>query len=124
LEILKPELIKEHLIQIPESFVAYLCAYLGTAVTVHTVHHAEKLETSIAHLIKHQAYAAYNHFNLHPVNSTVKSKEQKKGNVEILRELAPGSIIVQTMRLGRVIMDMIVELNGYRPSHDKKASST
>ena len=99
--------------------IAHLCAYLGTAVTVHTVHQAEKLEPSIIDLIKHQAHAAYQHFNQYPINNTVKSNEQKKKNVEILRELAPGSIIVQTMRLVGVMMEMLEELKDHRQSHFK-----
>lgn len=57
-------------------------------------------------LIKHQAHVAHQQFNQHSINSTIKNNEQKKKNVEILREYAPGSIVVQTMRLGRVMMDM------------------
>ncbi len=45
LEYLKLALKEEHLMQVPESLVAHLCAYLGTAVTLHTVHQAEKLGT-------------------------------------------------------------------------------
>ena len=112
-------LIEEHLMQVPELLVAHLCAYLGTAVTVHTVHQAEKLEPFMIDLIKHQAHAAYQHFNQYPINSTIKSNEQKKKNVEILSETAPGSIIVQTMRLGRVMMDMLEELKDHRQSHFK-----
>jgi len=33
-------------IQVPELLVAHLCAYLGTVITVHTTHQAEKLESS------------------------------------------------------------------------------
>jgi hypothetical protein len=120
LEILKPVLIKEHLTQIPVLLVGYLCAYLGTAATVHTVHQAEKLVLSITHLIKHQAYASYTHFNLHPVNNTIKNKEQKKKNIEILRESAPGSIIGQTMCIGHAIIDMVEEINDHNPSYHKK----
>ena len=120
LEILKSALIEEHLIQVPELLVAHLCAYLGTAVTVHTVHQAEKLEPCIIDLIKHQAHAAYQHFNQYPINSTVKNNEQKKKNLEILRKSAPGSIIVQTMRLGRVMMDMLEELKDHRQRHFKQ----
>ena len=120
LESLKSALIEEHLMQVPELLVAHLCAYLGTAVTVHTVHQAEKLEPSIIDLIKHQAHAAYQHFNQYPINSTIKSNEQKKKNVEMLHETAPGSIIVQTMRLGHVMMDMLEELKDHRQSHFKK----
>lgn len=123
LECLKSALIAEHLTQAPELLVAHLCAYLGTAVTVHTIHQAEKLEPLIIDLIKHQAHAAYQHFNQHPINSTIRSNEQKNKNVEILRESAPGSIIVQTMRLGRVVMDILEELKHHHQRYFKSSRS-
>lgn len=121
LECLKSALIAEHLIQTPELLVAHLCAYLGTATTVHTIHQAEKLEPSIIDLIKHQAHAAYQHFNQHPINSTTKSNEQKKQNIVILRESAPGSIVVQTMHLGRVVMDILKELKHHHQRYFKSS---
>jgi hypothetical protein len=116
---LKSALKEEHLMQVPESLVAHLCAYLGTVATLHIIHQAEKLELSIIDLIKHQAHAAYQHFNRFPINSTIKSHEQKKKNVEALRESAPGSIIAQTMHLGRVMMNMLEELKNHRQSYFK-----
>src|ERR1700722_1150584 len=68
LKCLKSALIEENLMQVHELLVAHLCAYLGTAITIHTVHQAEKLEPFITDLIKQQAHAAYQHFNEHPVN--------------------------------------------------------
>ncbi len=106
LETLKLALIEERLVQPPVLLVAHLCAYLGTAVTVHTVHEAEKLEPSILDLIKQQAHIAYQHFNHYPINNTIKNKQRKIKNLEKLRASTPGSIIVQTMRLGRIIMDL------------------
>ena len=119
LDCLKSALIEEHLMQVPELLVAHLCAYLGTAVTVHTVHQAEKLELPIIDLIKHQAHAAYQHFNQYPIDKTTKNDRQKENHLEMLRTSAPGSIIVQTMRLGRVMMDMLKELDDHRQSHFK-----
>lgn len=117
LEVLEPALKKEKLMQVPELLVTHLCAYLGTAVTVHTVNQAKDLEPLMADLIKQQAHIAYQHFNQHPINSTAKSHEQKKKNLELLRETTPGSIIVQTMRLGRIVFDMLEELKDHR--HDQ-----
>lgn len=37
LALLKSELMKENLMQVPELVVAHLCAYLGAVVTIHTV---------------------------------------------------------------------------------------
>jgi hypothetical protein len=120
LKCLKSALIKENLMQVHELLVAHLCAYLGTAVTIHTVQQAEKLEPFIIDLIKQQAHAAYQHFNEHPVNRMAKNTEKKKKNLEMLRETTPGSIIVHTVRLGRVVMDMLEELKDSRQDHFKR----
>lgn len=120
LESLKSALIEEHLIQVPELLVAHLCAYLGTAITVHTIHQAESLEPLAITLIEHQAHAAYQHFNLYPINSTVKIHEKKQQNLEALRQTAPGSIITQTIRLGHVVMDMLEELEKHRQVHFRR----
>ena len=124
LELLKAELIKENLVQVPELVIAHLCAYLGAVVTIHTVTNAEKLEPSIIALIKHQADAAYELFNQHPVNNTVKTQEQKKINIQYAREKGPGSIVVQTVRLGRTIMDMLEDLHNHAKSSAKRYHTT
>jgi len=118
LEILKLALMDAHLVQLPVLVVAHLCAYLGTAATVHTVHEAQKLESSILDLIKQQAHVAYQQFNQHPINNTVKNHQQKKYKVAKLRASAPGSIIVQTMRLGRIIADLLEELDDHRTTNE------
>lgn len=117
LEQLKEALLQEHLMQVPELIVAHLCAFLGAILTIHTVRQAEELEPAIIHLLQHQANAAYDHFNQHPINSTVKNEEKKKENLSRLREAAPGSIVAQTMRLGRLILDMMEELRDNWQAH-------
>ncbi len=117
LTILTPQLKKENLMQTHELLVAHLCAYLAAVLTIHTVRHAEKLESSVIKLIKHQANVAYEQFNQYPINSTAKSREQKKTNSEKLREKAPGSIVVQTIRLGRTIMDALEDLSDHQKKH-------
>ncbi len=119
LDILKASLEQERLIQTPEFLVAYLCAYLGTITALHTVHEAVKLEPFVIELIKHQAHAAYQYFNQYPVNRTAKSQAEKQEHLKELREITPGSIIVQTLRLGRVVMDMFEELNTHRKIYSK-----
>lgn len=116
---LKPLLMKEYLIQTPELLVAHLCAYLGTVATVHTVHQAKALEPLIIDLVKREAKTAYQHFNKYPVNSTGRNHQQKEKNLEMLRQATPGSMVVQTMRLGRMVMDMLEELVRHRQHHFK-----
>lgn len=119
LDLLKKALKEEYLMQIPELLVAQLCAYLGTITTLHTIHQAKKLEPAIMALIKHQAHQAYDHFNQHPINSEAGNEIVKKENLEKLRETAPGSIVVQTVRLGRVVMDIMEELSYHRKTSFK-----
>jgi hypothetical protein len=115
LEEVKLVLLEEQLIQAPELLVAHLCAYLGAVITVHTIHDAEQLEPLVINLVTHQAHASYQHFNKYPINSTAKSQEQKIQNLEKLRLSAPGSIINQTIRLGRFMMDILEELKNNQP---------
>ncbi|HHM2299061.1 TPA: hypothetical protein ACRIDK_001995 [Legionella anisa] len=115
LEEVKSALLEEQLIQVPELLVAHLCAYLGTVITLHTVHDAEEVEPLVINLITHQAHASYQHFNEYPINSSAKSHEQKIQNLGHLRQSTPGSILNQTMRLGRFMMDILEELKSNQP---------
>ena len=115
LEEVKSVLLEEQLIQVPELLVAHLCAYLGTVITLHTVHNAENLEPLVIKLITHQAHTSYQHFNEYPINSATKNHEQKIQNLEHLRQRTPGSILNQTMRLGRFMMDVLEELKNNQP---------
>ena len=124
LEELKWVLIEEKLVQIPQILCGYLCAYLGTITTVHTVKKAEALVPSLLTLIQHQAKASLDAFAQHPINHSVKSTEKKKIHLDQLRNITPGSIVVQTMRLGREIMDMFDEINNQPGIRSKKKQPT
>ncbi len=115
LEAIKSVLMEEKLLQAPELLVAHLCTYLAAVITLHTVHDAEKFEPLVITLITEQAQAAYQHFIEYPVNSTAKSHEQQIQNLDKLRSTTPGSILNQTMRLGRFMMDMLAELKRNQP---------
>jgi len=115
LDAIKSVLIEEQLMQVHELLVAQLCAYLGAVMTLHTVHGAKELEPLVVDLITHQAKASWMHFSEYPINSTTKSHEQKIKNLDKLRENTPGSILVQTMRLGRFMTDMLAELKSNMP---------
>ncbi len=108
LEALKLALLKEKMIQTPELLLAHLCAYLGTMAVVHTVHDAEKLLPLMIEIIQHQAHEAYNIFNQYATNGDLKE------NLDELREVTPGSVLVQTIRLGRLVWDMLEELKDNR----------
>jgi hypothetical protein len=124
LEELKWVLIEEKLLQIPQILCGYLCAYLGTVTTVHTVKKAGALVPSLLKLIQHQAKASLNAFAQHPINHSVKSTDKKKSHLDQLRKITPGSIVVQTMRLGREIMDMLDEINHQPGIGSKKKQTT
>ena len=124
LEELKYVLIEEKLVQIPQILCGYLCAYLGTITTVHTVKKAGTLVPSLLKLIQHQAKASLDTFAQHPINQSVKDTEKKKSHLDQLRKITPGSIVVQTMRLGREIMDMFDEINHQPGIRSKKKQTT
>jgi len=109
LEALKSALLKEKMVQTPELLLAHLCAYLGTMAVVHTVHDAEKLLPFMIAIIKDQAQESYTVFNQYTINGDLKE------NLDELREITPGSILVQTIRLGRLVWDMLAELKNNRP---------
>src|SRR3990167_1097317 len=55
LEELKLVLLDEKFMPVPEFLIAHLCAYLGAAMTVHTVLEADKLEEHVVKLVEQQA---------------------------------------------------------------------
>jgi len=109
----KELLLKEKMVQLPELMIAHLCAYLGffTVAGLGTKQAAE-LSPCIIELLEKQANYSHKQFSKHPVNSDEPNQEIKKKNLGTLRELAPSSIVVQTVRLGRVVYDAMGEL-GY-----------
>lgn len=106
---IKTALIEEGMIQVPESLVAHLCAYLGY-LSVYTIglERATDLEKPLTALIQSQAQEAFALFDKYPVNSG--ETQQRHDNLEQCRNQAPGSIIVQTVRFGRYLYDMMDEL--------------
>lgn len=112
-EAIKTALIEEGMVQMPESLVAHFCGYLGY-LSVYTLglERATALEKPLSALVRSQAQEAFALFEQYPVNSG--ETQQKHDNLEQCRQHAPGSIIVQTLRLGRSLFDMIGELQTER----------
>ena len=106
---IKTVLIEESMIQAPESLVAHFCAYLGF-LPVYTLglKRARALETPLLALVRLQAQEAFALFDKYPVKSD--EKQHNRDNLEQCRSHAPGSIIVQTLRLGRYLFDIMDEL--------------
>ena len=117
LDVLKSALLKENLAQAYELIIAHLSAFLGAALSLHTVLAAESLEPHVLELIKHQANTACQHFNRYPLNRTAKSREEKIENLHQGQTFAPGSSVTQTMRLERLISEILKELADNRKMH-------
>lgn len=111
---LEAALLKAKMIQIPELIVAHLCCYLGATTAVYLANQATPLEPAVIELMKQHADFSFSQFNQYPVNSSVKTQREKQNNVSQLRDNSPGSIVAQTVRLGRVIMDMMERLDSNR----------
>ena len=101
----------------PEIMVAHLCSYLGfLTISCYKIEEAMALKTEIVSFLTEQAKVAYDTFSKYPVNSEA-SPDKKTKNLESLRQNSPGSLIVQTIRLGRRLKDSLDELLRNRLSH-------
>lgn len=98
-----------NMIIVHEFMIAYLSAYLGfMSVASLGLKHAKELENFLVTIISREAKVAYELFLQFPINSN--KVELNIKNLEKIRAIAPGSIIAQTVRLGRIIYDAIEEL--------------
>jgi hypothetical protein len=119
---IKTALIEEGMIQAPEFLVAHFCAYLGF-LSVYTLglKRAAALDKPLLALVQSQAQEAFALFDKYPVNSD--ETQLNRDNLEQCRSHAPGSIIVQTLRLGRYLFDIMGELKierGFRSGDTSK----
>lgn len=111
----KEILLKEKMIQLPEIMTAHLCAYLGFfTVAGLGIKQAIELYPNITKLLEKQAHYSYEQFLKYPVNSDEPNQETKKKNLATVRALAPSSIVVQTIRLGRIVHDAMEGLYNNR----------
>jgi len=112
---LKEILLAEELIQVHELILAHLCGYLGYLTSSCLgKEEAVQLGSSVQTLMKDQAYQSYKLFSKYPVSADA-PKDVKERHLEALRKKSPGSIVVQTIRLGRVIGDAVDELYANAP---------
>jgi len=109
---MKEILLQEKMVQLPELIVAHLCGYLGFLTVAELgINEATRLQPKIIALLESQAKQSYEQFLKFLVNEEKTTEEEKKNSLETLRKTSPGSIAVQTARLGRVIFDAMEELN-------------
>lgn len=109
-EEMKKIFLEEGLMQVHHLILAHLCGYLGS-FTMNALGRksADNLIPSIEILLKDQAYQAYELFSQYPVNADL-DKQIKQNHLQDLRRETPGSLAVQTIRLGRVIFDALQDL--------------
>ena len=106
---IRTALIEEDMIQMPETLVAHFCAYLGyLSVSALGLERATALEKPLTTLVQSQAQGALELFGKYPINSN--EAHLSRDNVEQCKNHAPGSIIVQTIRFGRHVFDIMGEL--------------
>lgn len=103
-EILK----QEKMAQTPEIMIAHLCSYLGflTSTSINSKKSPE-LIPHIKKLIESEAEKSYQIFSKFLMDHHNKSKDEKEKQFSQLRNNTPGSIVAQTLRLGRDIIDSI-----------------
>ena len=105
------------MVQIPEMVVAHLCCYLGATTTIFHQDQLRDLEPDINNLLQQHAELSISKFNHYLSNSNANNKSLL---LDQLRENTPGSIVAQTLRLGRIIMDMMKNLSNSRSNLTKK----
>ena len=113
---------KANMITIDEVIISHLSAYLGfMTVAAFGDKEARILQNHLIDLLTRESQDSYKLFMQFPV--TPKDEKTRTDNLQKLRDTAPGSIVVQTIRLGRVIYDAMQELSYYRPITYKKQTA-
>jgi len=98
---------KANMITIDEVMISHLSAYLGF-MTVAGLgdKEAKILQDLLITLLIRESQDSYELFTQFPLTS--KNNETRTNNLQKLRDIAPGSIVVQTIRLGRVMYDALI----------------
>ncbi|WP_186650189.1 hypothetical protein [Fluviispira vulneris] len=111
---------QEKMVQSPEIMIAHLCSYLGylTSASINPKKSPE-LIPQIHKLIESEAEKSYQIFSKYLIDHHSKSKEEKEKQFSELRNNTPSSIVAQTLRLGRDIIDSIDILKSNSFSYDK-----
>ena len=103
--------------QIPEMVVVHLCCYLGATTTIYNQDKSRDLEPEIDNLLRQHAELSLSKFHHYLSNS---NSHNQSLLLDRLKEDTPGSIVVQTLRLARTIMDMMENLSNSRGNLSKK----
>ncbi len=114
---LEEALLGAKMVQIPEMVIVHLCCYLGATATIYNQDKSGDLEPEINKLLRQHAELSLSKFSHYLFNSNVNTQSLLLNR---LKEDTPGSIVAQTLRLGRIIMDMMENLSNSRSSLFKK----
>jgi hypothetical protein len=113
----KTILSREALVQIAELYVAHLCAYLGFyTVSSLGIEKAKVLQRDIEDLLETQANASYDMFHNFPVRANA-NKSIIDNNITYLKKHTPGTLVVQTIRLGGTLWNCLTALGHNRKLH-------
>lgn len=112
LEVLKTALLEEKLIQSPELIIGHLSAYLAAlAFKCGTPDTLTSVKSTLPVLVQAHAQSAFASFNHYVPDNTSLSETQRHTQINLLRDNTPGSIVAQTLRLGKLIIRMMGELS-------------
>lgn len=117
LEKLELVLLSAKMAQMPQMVVVHLCCYLGATITIYNQNKSRDLEPEINSLLQQHAELSLSKFNHYLANSNAHTQSLL---LDRLKKDAPGSIVVQTVRLGRIIMRMMENLSSNRSNLSKK----
>lgn len=117
LEKLEESLLSTKMVQTPGMIIIHLCCYLGITTTIYNYDNAKDLDPEISKLLQQHAEFSLSKFNHYLSNANANTQSLLLSQ---LREDTPGSIVVQTLRLGRVIMDMMNNLSTHSSNLLKK----
>ena len=108
---IKDLMIDSKMITVVEMLVTHLAGYLGfMASNALGGNKAICLQDKINNLISQEVKTSVKLFERYPITPELEDEVKRKENLGKLREVAPSSIVVQTMRLGSVIWDSVGEL--------------
>ena len=109
------------MVTIDELMVAHLSAYLGfISITELGEEETKEITNQLINIITREAKNSYELFFQFPITSDIKNKKIRSANFEKVRDIAPGSIAAQTVRLGRVIFDLMEELYSAKKESSEK----
>lgn len=104
---LERALLTAKIAQPPEMIIVHLCCYLGATTTIYNCNKSRRLDQDITNLLRQHAELSLSKFNYYLANSNANTQSLLLSR---LNDETPSSILIQTLRLSRIIMDMMTNL--------------